>query len=157
MHTYIYMQKKRERARVRCTNKHNFRLRILLPRSTPCPPSLQGAELRKDLVEESGEEKAPIAETETRIVSAAPSDSPYFMIFTLTMPYNKVEFEAQQVKYTAAVASAAGTPVANVDILSVTEKPRRVGSSCVCACVCVCVRVCVCVCVCVCVDVPCES
>ena len=85
-------------------------------------------------MEKESEEEAPTA-PETRMVSAATSDSPYFMTFTLTMPYNKVEFEAQQVKYTAAVASAAGTPVANIDILSVTEKPHRVGSSCVRFCV----------------------
>jgi len=63
------------------------------------------------------------------MVSDAPSDSPYFMDFTLTMPYSKVQFEAQHVKYTAAVASAASAPVSNVEIVSVTEKPHFIGRS----------------------------
>ena len=41
------------------------------------------------------------------MVSDAPSDSPYFMDFTLAMPYSKAQLEAQHVKYTAAAASAA--------------------------------------------------
>ena len=61
------------------------------------------------------------------MVSDAPSDSPYFMDLTLTMPYSKVQFEAQHVKYTAAVASAASAPVSNVEIVSVTEKPNGGG------------------------------
>ena len=67
------------------------------------------------------------ASTPTRMVSDAPSDSPYFMDLTLTMPYSKAQFEAQHVKYTAAVASAASAPVSNVEIVSVTEKPNGGG------------------------------
>ncbi len=45
------------------------------------------------------------------------------------MPYSKAEFDlAKQEKYKDAVASAAGTVAANVDILSVTEGRRRAGS-----------------------------
>lgn len=45
------------------------------------------------------------------------------------MPYSKAEFDpAKQDKYKAAVASAAGTIAANVDILSITEERRRAGS-----------------------------
>ena len=45
------------------------------------------------------------------------------------MPYTKAEFNADaQDKYKAAVASAAGTTTANVDIVSITEERRRAGS-----------------------------
>ena len=45
------------------------------------------------------------------------------------MPYSKAEFDAaKQDAYKAALANAAGTVAANVDILSITEKRRRVGS-----------------------------
>jgi hypothetical protein len=45
------------------------------------------------------------------------------------MPYSKVEFNAvKQEKYKAAVASAAGTNAAYVDILSITETRRRTAS-----------------------------
>jgi len=48
---------------------------------------------------------------------------------TVTMPYKKSDFnEALQDKYKAAIASAAGAPVDNVDIISITEKRRRAGS-----------------------------
>ena len=46
------------------------------------------------------------------------------------MPYSKSEFDTEnQKKFKVAVASAAGTVAANVDILSITEKRRRAGSS----------------------------
>lgn len=45
------------------------------------------------------------------------------------MPYKKSDFnEALQDKYKAAIASAAGALVDNVDIVSITEKRRRAGS-----------------------------
>jgi hypothetical protein len=45
------------------------------------------------------------------------------------MPYSKSDFnEALQDKYKAAIASAAGAPVDNVDIVSIREKRRRAGS-----------------------------
>ena len=50
---------------------------------------------------------------------------------TVTTPYTKAEFgTAEQGKYKAAVAAAARTAAANVDILSVTdtESQRRAGS-----------------------------
>jgi hypothetical protein len=48
---------------------------------------------------------------------------------TVTMPYAKSDFnEALQEKYKLAIASAAGAPVDNVDIVSITEKRRRAGS-----------------------------
>ena len=48
---------------------------------------------------------------------------------TVTMPYSKSEFnQDKQDKYKLAIASAAGTPADNVDIVSITEKSRRAGS-----------------------------
>ena len=45
------------------------------------------------------------------------------------MPFSKSDFdEGKQGKYKAAIASAAGAPVDNVDIVSITEKRRRAGS-----------------------------
>jgi hypothetical protein len=45
------------------------------------------------------------------------------------MPYSKAEFDqAKQEKFKDALASAAGTVAANVEILSVTEGRRRAGS-----------------------------
>ena len=45
------------------------------------------------------------------------------------MPYSKSEFnQDKQDKYKLAIASAAGTPADNVDIVSITEKSRRAGS-----------------------------
>jgi hypothetical protein len=45
------------------------------------------------------------------------------------MPYSKSDFnEDKQKKYKAAIASAAGAPADNVDIVSITEKRRRAGS-----------------------------
>ena len=45
------------------------------------------------------------------------------------MPYSKAEFDAaKQDAYKAAVANAAGTVAANVDILSITDARRRAGS-----------------------------
>ena len=46
------------------------------------------------------------------------------------MPYSKSEFDTEkQNKFKVSVASAAGTIAANVDIVSITEKRRRAGSS----------------------------
>jgi hypothetical protein len=59
----------------------------------------------------------------------APADTKIFVTLSITMPYSKAEFDlAKQEKYKDAVASAAGTVAANVDILSVTEGQRRGGS-----------------------------
>ena len=45
------------------------------------------------------------------------------------MPYSKAEFDAaKQDAYKAALANAAGTVAANVDILSITDARRRAGS-----------------------------
>ena len=45
------------------------------------------------------------------------------------MPFSKSDFdEDKRDKYKAAIASAAGAPVDNVDIVSITEKRRRAGS-----------------------------
>ena len=45
------------------------------------------------------------------------------------MPYSKAEFDtSKQFLYKTAVAITAGTSASNVDILSITEKRRRVGS-----------------------------
>jgi predicted outer membrane repeat protein len=58
----------------------------------------------------------------------APADSTFVVTFTVTMPYTTSEFDiAKQSKYKAAVASAAGTVAANVDILSITGTRRRAG------------------------------
>ena len=59
---------------------------------------------------------------------SVPSDSTFFVTFTMTMPYTTSEFDiGKQSKYKAAVASAAGTVAANVDILSITGTRRRAG------------------------------
>ena len=59
----------------------------------------------------------------------APEDTPHFVTLTVTMPYTKAQFDQdKQDKYKAAVASAANTDPANVEILSITEGRRREGS-----------------------------
>jgi len=63
------------------------------------------------------------------VAEVAPADSKFFVTMTVTMPFSKSDFvEDKQDKYKAAIASAAGAPVDNVDIVSITEKRRRAGS-----------------------------
>eukprot|EP00802_Teleaulax_amphioxeia_P015775 Tamp_15874.p1 GENE.Tamp_15874~~Tamp_15874.p1 ORF type:complete len:355 (+),score=48.53 Tamp_15874:1-1065(+) len=59
----------------------------------------------------------------------AATDTQHFVTMTVTMPYSKAEFDtAKQDKYKVAVANAAGTTAANVEILSITDGRRRAGS-----------------------------
>ena len=61
-------------------------------------------------------------------VTTAASDSKHIISLTVTLPYRKAEFDiGKQAWYKAAIAIAAGTSAANVDILSVTERLRRGG------------------------------
>jgi hypothetical protein len=54
--------------------------------------------------------------------------SKFFLTLTVTLPYTKDQFDqSKQDKYTAAVASAAGTVAANVEIVKITEARRRAG------------------------------
>jgi hypothetical protein len=63
------------------------------------------------------------------VAEVAPADSKFFVVMVVTMPYSKAEFdEGKQTKYKAAIASTAGSPVENVDIVSITEMRRRAGS-----------------------------
>ena len=52
----------------------------------------------------------------------------FFLTLTVTLPYTKDQFDqSKQDKYKAAVASAAGTVAANVEIVKITEARRRAG------------------------------
>lgn len=52
-----------------------------------------------------------------------------FVSLTVAMPYSKADFNsAKQFFFKEAVAGAAGTDAANVDIISITETRRRAGS-----------------------------
>ena len=63
------------------------------------------------------------------VAPKAPADTKHFVTVTVTMPYTKAQFDQdKQSKYKVAVASAAGTDPANVEILSITEVRRRAGS-----------------------------
>jgi hypothetical protein len=54
--------------------------------------------------------------------------SKFFLTLTVTLPYTKDQFDqSKQDKYKAAVASAAGTVAANVEIVKITEARRRAG------------------------------
>ncbi|MGB1604057.1 MAG: hypothetical protein ACPIOQ_65600, partial [Promethearchaeia archaeon] len=55
----------------------------------------------------------------------APTDTPFVVSVTVTMPYTKAAFEAHQDKYRAGVASAAGVNTADVVIVSVVEVASR--------------------------------
>jgi len=60
----------------------------------------------------------------------APSDSKHFVVMSVTMPYSKSDFGGPlQAQFRAAVASAASTYPANVEIVSITEKRRRAEGS----------------------------
>jgi len=84
---------------------------------------------------------------------SSPTDTKYFVTITVAMPYSKVRQErvcnlacyltnqsmihpciqaefvtAEQDKYKTAVARAAGTIAANIEIVAITEKRRRAGS-----------------------------
>ena len=58
---------------------------------------------------------------------AAPADTKHFVVLSATMPYTEEEFEAEAVQTSLkkAVASAAGTVIENVVILSITPARRR--------------------------------
>ena len=57
-----------------------------------------------------------------------PVDSKFFVAFAVAMPYSKAEFVAnKQRRYEVAIARAAGTVAANVDIVSITEAELRRG------------------------------
>ena len=61
-------------------------------------------------------------------VATALLDSKHFISLTVTLPYSKPEFDlGKKAWYKAAIAIAAGTSAANVDVLSVTERLRRAG------------------------------
>jgi hypothetical protein len=54
--------------------------------------------------------------------------SKFFLTLTVTLPYTKDQFDqSKQDQYKAAVASAAGTVAANVEIVKITEARRRAG------------------------------
>ena len=55
----------------------------------------------------------------------APTDTPFVVSVTVTMPYTKAAFEAHKDKYRAGVASAAGVNTADVVIVSVVEVASR--------------------------------
>lgn len=60
--------------------------------------------------------------------AVAPADSKFFVKLTVTMPYGNAEFSRdKQIKYKAAIATAAEVPIQNVDIVQVIEKGRRAG------------------------------
>ena len=66
----------------------------------------------------------------TNTIDLAPSDSEHFVLMTVMMPYSKSDFNLEkQNQFKAAVANAAGTYSGNLQIVSITEKSRRAGSS----------------------------
>ena len=66
---------------------------------------------------------------QTTLAPTAPANTKYVVTLTVTLPYTKVDFDkSKQDKYMAAIAAAAGTNAANVEILAITEKRRRAGS-----------------------------
>ena len=66
----------------------------------------------------------------TTSLAVAPSDSKHFVVMSVTMPYSKSDFGGPlQAQFRAAVASAASTYPANVEIVSITEKRRRAEGS----------------------------
>ena len=68
-------------------------------------------------------------ETTPAPVATAPTETKHFVTFIVTLPYTKTDFDqSKQDKYKAAIAAAAGTSAANVEILVITEKRRRAGS-----------------------------
>jgi len=96
-----------------------------------CSCGLSSSKSCTDLIPR-GENCGPVPPPQTTpapVAAVAPADSKFFVTMTVTMPYKKSDFnEALQDKYKAAIASAAGAPVDNVDIVSITEKRRRAGS-----------------------------
>jgi hypothetical protein len=62
-------------------------------------------------------------------VATAPANTKFFVTLTVTLPYTKVDFDQpKKDKYMTAIAAAAGTSAANVEIVDITEKRRRAGS-----------------------------
>lgn len=60
--------------------------------------------------------------------AAAPADSKFFLTLTVTMPYSRAEFTTdKQNKYKSALATVAGVPETNVEIVKIVEKGRRAG------------------------------
>ena len=65
----------------------------------------------------------------TVLAPKAPADTKHFVTMVVTLPLIKADFDtARQDQYKAAVASAAGTDLANVEIVSISEARRRAGS-----------------------------
>lgn len=61
--------------------------------------------------------------------ATAPVNTKFFVTLTVTLPYTRADFDkSKQDKYMVAIAAAAGTSAANVEILAITEKRRRAGS-----------------------------
>ena len=68
-------------------------------------------------------------DVQTMPAPTAPANTKYFVTLTITLPYTTVGFDkSKQDKYMAAIAAAAGTSAANVEILAITEKRRRAGT-----------------------------
>ena len=68
---------------------------------------------------------SPLASTSSDACVAS-QDTAFFITLTVIMPYSKVDFDAsKQDRYRLAMANAAGTSKANVDIQSITEIRRR--------------------------------
>ena len=62
------------------------------------------------------------------VLPKAPEDTKHYVTMTVTMSLTKAEFDKVKNKYKAAIASAAGTDPANVEILNIIEVRRRAGS-----------------------------
>ena len=68
----------------------------------------------------------PCSSSATPEIASAAEDSAHSLNFTVTLPYIRNEFDAPKLdKYKAAMASAAGAPVGNVDTLSIKQNSRR--------------------------------
>ena len=62
------------------------------------------------------------------MTATVPKDSKFFLTLSVTLPYTKDQFDkSKQDKYKTAVANAAGTIAANVEIVKITDARRRAG------------------------------
>ena len=62
------------------------------------------------------------------MTATVPKDSKFFLTLSVTLPYTKDQFDKpKQDKYKKAVANAAGTIAANVEIVKITDARRRTG------------------------------
>ena len=62
------------------------------------------------------------------MTATVPKGSKFFLTLSVTLPYTKDEFDqSKQDKYKTAVANAAGTVAANVEIVKITDARRRAG------------------------------